>query len=164
MKCYDAWAVRLQTGRWEGSSGGRRRWNNTDREWQLRRWGDGYRASLQSSTFICLKISAIKTFSELDYNFPKEILQTVINRTEYVTQAYLIHNEAGLWNTNYHCFSVKTFQNPAHTSLEITPQWKWCQLLSLASVKAKTEQPRLPAPRDRRVCELDTRDEGTARF
>jgi len=59
---------------------------------------------------------------------------------------------------------VKTFQNPAHTSLEITPQWKWCQLLSLASVKAKTEQPRLPAPRDRRVCELDTRDEGTARF
>ena len=116
-----------------------------------------------SLPLVCLKISAVKTFSELDYNFPKEILQTVINRTEYVTQAYLIHNEAGLWNTNYHCLYVKTFQNPAHTSLEITPQWKWCQLLSLASVKAKTEQPRLPARRDRRVCELDTRDEGTAR-
>lgn len=38
----------------------------------------------------------INWFPELDYNFPKEILQTVNNRTEYVTQAYLIHNEAGL--------------------------------------------------------------------
>ena len=30
----------------------------------------------------------------------------------------------------------KTFQSPAHTSLEISSQWKWCQLLSLAPVKA----------------------------
>lgn len=46
----------------------------------------------------------INWFSALDYNFPKEILQTVIHRTDYVTQAYWIHSEAGLWNTNYHCF------------------------------------------------------------
>ena len=38
----------------------------------------------------------INWFPELDDNFPKEILQTVNNRTEYVTQAYLIYNEAGL--------------------------------------------------------------------
>lgn len=59
----------------------------------------GQGGSLHSSTSTCLKMSVIKKLTgspELDYNFPKEILQTVNNRTEYVTQAYLIHNEAGL--------------------------------------------------------------------
>lgn len=100
-------------GLWESRVAGGRgavvgeRWNNTEHEWRLLRWGDaseGFITGFHFHMFKNFHNRKINWFSELDYNFPKEILQTVIHRTEYVTQACWIHSEAGLWNTTYHCF------------------------------------------------------------
>lgn len=159
--------------------GGERWWQEEMRQHcQLRRWGDRDRETVMSLHFYMSKNvrnKKINRFPELDYNFPKEILQTVNNRTEYVTQAYLIYNEAGLWNTNYHCFYVKkTFQKlplflceedlPESSShlpwnnptVEVVP----APLSSICESKNRTQA---PSTEGRGVYELDTRDKGTAR-